>query len=460
MQTKLLSISVLVSLLLLTACATFYEINYEFNQNFERGNIEQANTVLDKNKKRLNRKTSFLYQVNKGVVTGILNDFETSNLHFEEAYLFGEDYSQNYLNLAASFLVNPTLTEYKGEDHEHLLVLYYKALNYLKLNDYESALVECRRLNNRLNALDDKYKSENKYKRDAFINNLMGIIYEASGDFNNAFIAYRNAYNVYKEDYAELFFVIAPDQLKLDLMRTAYLNGFNEELDFYEKEFDQEYVHQPQANGELVFLWHNGLGPVKDEWSVNFTIIDGGPGIVTFENSDMGFSFPFTYDYDDDDDSFHVTDLDFFRVAFPKYVERSPTHERARLTVGGQSKELELAQNVNNIAFQVLRQRMIREFGQSLLRAALKKATEQAVESENEGLGLLVGIVNALTEKADTRNWQTLPHSIYYTRLPLDAGNNQVNLTLQANGRSDQNVQFNFEGRKGKTVFHTYQTLY
>ena len=196
----------------MSSCATFYEINYEFNQNFEQGNLEKSDQILSKSKKKLTRKATFLYYANRGVVKHMLGEYEVSNELLEQGYLFGEDYSKNYLNEAASFLVNSTITEYKGEDHEHLLLLYYKAINYLKLNDYESALVECRRLNNRLNELGDKYKSDNKYKRDAFIHNLMGIIYEASGDPNNAFIAYRNAYNIYKEDYPGLFLTTIPDQ--------------------------------------------------------------------------------------------------------------------------------------------------------------------------------------------------------------------------------------------------------
>ena len=105
---------------------------------------------------------------------------------------------------------------YKGEDHEHLILLYYKAINYLKMQMLDEALVECRRLNIRLQQLSDRYESENKYKRDAFINMLMGIIYDSNKDYNNAFIAYRNAWEVYQDDYQRLFKVNAPDQLKYD----------------------------------------------------------------------------------------------------------------------------------------------------------------------------------------------------------------------------------------------------
>lgn len=448
-------------LLVISSCATFYEVNYEFNQNFEQGNIEKAQSVLNKNKKRLKKKGEFLYFANHGVVSSMLGDYENSNIQFENAYLYGEDYRQNPLNVAASFLVNPKLVKYPGEDHEHLLLLYYKALNYLKLGDKEAALVECRRLNNRLNDLSDKYKSDNKYKRDAFIHNLMGIIYEANGDFNNAFIAYRNAYDIYEEDFIELFNLSAPEQLKQDLLRSAYLTGFDEELRRFEKEFGVTYNHQPTPNGELVFFWHNGLGPIKDEWSINFTVLPGGDGVVTFVNEDFGFNFPFIYDYDDDDEGANLTDLDIFRIAFPKYVERRMTHSSATLIMDNQRKSLELAEDINAIAFKSLEQRMIWEFGKSLLRAALKKAAEKVAEDEDEGLGLVVGLINAFTEQADTRNWQTVPHSIYYTRMPLKAGENKVKIQLNQEGSNlGKLVDFTFTGQKGKTVFHTYQTLY
>ncbi len=76
---------------------------------------------------------------------------------------------------------------------------YYKALNYINLGRYDEALVECRRINIKLNQLNDKYKDKkNKYSGDAFAHLLMGIIYDASKDYNNAFIAYRNALEVYE----------------------------------------------------------------------------------------------------------------------------------------------------------------------------------------------------------------------------------------------------------------------
>ncbi|GAB4228993.1 MAG: hypothetical protein Tsb0034_00450 [Ekhidna sp.] len=451
----ILQLSIL--LLLVAGCASFYELNYEFNKNFEQGNIKEAASVLDQNKKAAKSKTRFLYYANQGVVEHLLGNYEESNNWLEQAYLFGEDYHTNYLNFAASYFLNPNLIVYPGEDHEHLMLLYYKILNFLKMENYEAALVECRRLNQRLYELGDKYISENKYQRDAFIHNLMGIVYDASGDYNNAFIAYRNAHEIYEGDYKKMFGVAAPEQLKRDLIRTAVLAGFPEDADSYQEQFEMTYEPSTSEGGELVFFWHNGLGPVKDEWSLNFVVVDGGGGQVFFENEEMGLNFPFFYDSNDSDNGASVTDLKGLRVAFPKYVERIPYFNQAELAVNSRYFPLEKAEDINAIAFKTLNERMLEELGKGLLRVAIKKAVEKQVRKENETLGFLVGAINFASEKADTRNWQTIPHSIYYTRVPLKEGANEM--VLYTKGRSEESETFTFQGIKGKTQFHTYQSL-
>ncbi|MFT6855765.1 MAG: hypothetical protein ACJA0X_001742 [Cyclobacteriaceae bacterium] len=447
--------TIFLFLLIASSCASYYELNLEFNKKFQQGNLAAAEKFLDKNIKYAEGRSRFLYFANQGVVDHMLGKYEESNEWLEKAYIFGEDFRENAAIVAASFLVNPNIVTYKGEDHENLLLLYYKAINYLKLGDYSAALVECRRLNNRLNSLSDKYKSDNKYREDAFIHNLMGIIYEASKDYNNAFIAYRNAYKIYKEDYSRLFGLETPEQLKKDLLRSAYLTGFQNEVRFYEKEFDLTY--QPSnPDAELVFFWHNGLGPIKAEWSINFTALPGGSGVVTFANEDLGFNFPFPVNSDEEYNG--ITDLKFFRVAFPKYVERTPLYDKANLTSKGVTYKMDLVEDINAIAKKTLQERMLQELGLGLLRAALKKVAEEQISKESEGLGLAVGILNAVTEKADTRNWQTLPHSIYYQRMPLDLGNNEVVLSVSGENGSEQET-FSFQASKGGTIFQTYQSL-
>ncbi|MEP5612408.1 MAG: hypothetical protein ABJP45_09175 [Cyclobacteriaceae bacterium] len=445
-------------LLVFPSCSSYYEFNAEFNKNFEGGNLQAAQKVLDQNKKIERSKTRFLYYANRGVVSHLLGNYEESNNWLEQAYIFGEDYRKNYLNFAGSYLLNPNLIVYPGEDHEHLMLLYYKSLNYLKMGQFDKALIECRRLNNRLFALGDKYTGKNKYQKDAFIHNLMGIIYDASGDYNNAFIAYRNSLEIYEAEYTEMFSLDAPEQLKDDLMRTAMLAGFPEDLDRYEEKFGYKYEHTPSDGGELVFFWHNGLSPVKDQWALSFVAIDGGGGALFFENENLGLNFPFTYNSANNDNNVSITDLSGVRIAFPKYVEREPYFNYGDIEVNGNYYTLEKGEDINAIAFKTLNERMLAELGKGLLRVALKKAIEKQVRKENETLGFLVGVFNMASEQADTRNWQTLPHSIHYARAPLKVGTNSVEIYTDG-PRSEASEKFTFVGKKGVTQFHSYQSL-
>ncbi|MEM8964846.1 MAG: hypothetical protein AAGE93_00395 [Bacteroidota bacterium] len=451
--------------LLLSACASYYRMNERFNRSFEEGNLERAEKVLASNKKAPEGRAQLLYYLNRGVVSSMQGNFEDSNNFLEKAYELGEDLRNSYWNTATSLLVNPMVAYYTGEDHELLLLHYYKALNYLQLGDTQAALVECRRMNIKLTEYSSQYNkgllgNKGRYHRDAFIHTLMGIIYEADRDYNNAFIAYRNAVDIYREDYLPMFGLDAPEQLQQDLLRSAHRMDFTSELQRYEKLLDTKFDAQNTDGGELIFFWNNGLGPVKSEWSLNFALIRGAGGAVVFENDELGWSFPFAMSSDEEYEEEGLDDIELVRVAFPKYVERRPYFTQAQLqSPSGISQTLELAEDINGIAFRSLQQRMFKEFGTSLLRVALKKAAEYGVREENEDLGAIIGIVNALTERADTRNWQTIPHSISYTRLTLPEGEQNVQLHLSGQNADNQKHTFTYTIRKSQTTFGTFHSL-
>jgi hypothetical protein len=447
----------LLIMFIMNACATYYQSHFDFNTEFEQGDLQKALEALKRRESEGEGKSRFLYHVNKGLLLSILGEYEESNTYFEKAFLFGEDYRINYIAEATSYFTNPTVTAYRGEDHEHLMLLYFKAINFLKMNKAEEALVECRRLNLRLNQLNDKYASESKFQRDAFIHTLMGIIYQSTKDYNNAFIAYRNAVEVYEDDYARMFGISVPFQLKKDLLTMAWMTGFKDEFESYKTKFDMTDFQPSKPDAELVFFWHNGLAPVKDEWSINFVIHAGANNAMVFTNADMGLNFSFVVN--ESKDRSELSKLEVFRVAFPRYRERSLYFHAAQLAIDSNEYRLELAEDINKVAFHSLNQRMLHEFGKGLLRAALKKATEHSLRKEDDRLGAIIGIVNAMTEKADTRNWQTLPHSIFYSRVPLKEGVNPVKFTLQSNNQRNVDYNFTYTANQGQTLFHTFSSL-
>jgi hypothetical protein len=452
------SLFICVVFALISGCASYYQAHGEFNSEFEHGDLKRALETLGKNQNESESKTRFIYFVNKGLLLSILGEYEESNEYLEKAFLFGEDYRINYFNEASSYFTNPNVILYRGEDHEHLMLLYFKAINFLKMAQYEDALVECRRLNIRLNQLGDKYVSEDKLQRNAFIHTLMGIIYQSVQDYNNAFIAYRNALEVYENDYSRMFGIRPPEQLKRDLLDAAWRTGFVDEFNSYKEKFEMTDYVCSSSDADLLFFWHNGLGPVKAEWSINFVITPGPDHMMVFNNHELGLSFPFRVD--DEKERSDLTSLQFFRVAFPRYVERQAYYLSANIERGSDSYNLELAEDINKVAFYSLNQRMLQEFGKGLLRAALKKAAEQSLRKKDDRLGAVLGLVNALTEKADTRNWQTLPHSIYYSRIPLQEGKNELKLLLHSGHNQDSTTyNFTYQVNKGQTLFHTFSSL-
>jgi uncharacterized protein len=444
-----------VCIFTLSSCANYYQNHWSFNQEFENGNLAKALQSLESTSRESEGKNRFIYHANQGLLYSILGKYEESNSAFEKAFLFGEDYRINYAYETISYLTNPTITVYRGENHEHLMILYFKALNFLKMNKPEEALIECRRLNIRLNQFSDKYKSEERLQRDAFIHTLMGIIYQSTKDYNNAFIAYRNALDVYENEYNKFFHLPVPEQLKKDLLSTAYWTGFQDEFDKYKVKFGMENYKPTSPEAELVFFWHNGLAPIKDEWGINFAINHRSENVVAFTNESLGINFPFPVK--EEKDKKDLSSLEVFRVAFPRYQERPLYYRSARIETDGSVFPLEETEDISQIAFLSLKQRMFEELGKGLLRAALKKAGEHSMRKENERMGAVLGLINAMTEKADTRSWQTLPHSIFYARVPLKEGTNDVKFSIE-NGEITP-YDFKYHARKGQTLFHTFSSL-
>lgn len=416
-------------------------------------NYEGASKILDSGKLKKQKRNQLLYYVNKGTILFMNNQPAESNKFFQQADYFIEDYQKDYSKKVASFLTNPSIETYEGENFEKVLVHYYTALNYLQQNMLDEALVECKRMQIKLDKINDYYKGKNKYKQDALVHLLTGIVYDAQKDYNSAFIAYRNAYNIYKDEYSVNLNTPIPDQLKKDLIRTALLTGFKEEARQYKEAFNMLNYDGESYNSGLVAFWNNGFGPVKDQWSINFSIIPAGDGWVNFTNWDLGLNFPYYVG----NDSKSIASLKVIRVAFPKYISRIPKIENASISIDslGISGTLQPVENIDKIAYVSLQDRMLKEMAEALVRLAIKQISAAQLRKENDALGSALSIINAATEQADTRNWQTLPHTIFYTRINLAPGQHHATFKTPSG-----DVPFFISLNKGVTVFKVFQSPY
>lgn len=450
--------SALASLMLfLFSCATYNMRISQYYADMRQNDFRKADAALDNARILQNKRNRLLYLLEKGKMTHLLQQYDSSNNYFNEADLFMEDVRTSAADVALGTLLNPMMETYKGEAFEKFMVHYYKALNYLYLGKTDEALVEARRISLQSYALQDQSRRENRYSDDAFSLIMQGIIYEKGGDINNAFISYRNAVDIYLKNGNTYYGVQLPEQLKLDLVRTAAQNGFTDEQQRYEKLLNVTYKPVPPGEGgDLVLFWENGLAPVKQEQNFFFTLTKDAVGNFAFVDATGSFNIPFNFASQNlKSEDVKLEDLRSLRVAFPKYQEQPSFYNQATLQLNNKTYSFEPAEDINTLAFATLRERFLKDMATTLARLAVKKLAEAAARPKEdaknkeakEAVALAIQIFNFVSEKADTRNWQSLPHTIYYTRVPLDRGTNVLQVNVSGQSSTTLNLVAEGNGR-------------
>lgn len=459
-------------MLFLFSCSSYNDMIGPYYKQVSSGNYTEAMKELDKNSLLKKPRNKLLFLMERGRISHLAGDYENSNLYFNEADQMLENGIGGTMDAVVGTLVNPMTQTYKGEDFEKFMIHYYKALNYVYLNKTEDAIVEARRITLQAQEQGDKFNNkDNRYSKDAFSLMLQGLIYEYDRDINNAFIAYRNAAEIYLNSPDQRYYgTVMPESLKKDVLRTADLNGFVPELQRFESLFHMKYTRQPAPEGgELIFFWENGLAPVKQQEEFFFSLVKGSDGGLFFTNVGGTIIIPFNRSYHEG--SFNANSIQSLRATYPKYVARPPYFGSATVTAAGKDFGFEKAEDINELAFKTLDQRFVKEMSKVLTRLAVKKAAEYALRESSkgtgkdgknnsllEGLGLGVQLYSLISEKADTRNWQSLPANINYTRIPLQKGKNTITLSLKGANGGDETKTIEINGT-GRLQFYNYSSL-
>jgi hypothetical protein len=94
---------------------------------------------------------SLLYYLDIGLALHSAGKYEESNKYFLRADKLAE--IKDYTSLskeAATLLVSENIQDYKAEDFENVLINTYLSMNYALMGNHEDALVEARRVNQKL----------------------------------------------------------------------------------------------------------------------------------------------------------------------------------------------------------------------------------------------------------------------------------------------------------------------
>ncbi|MDH5570355.1 MAG: hypothetical protein OEY89_01240 [Gammaproteobacteria bacterium] len=386
-----------MALVFLSACASYSQSFSPVERNLFDNDPAKALETLDK--QDYPKRDMFLYYSNKALLLRMLGQFSESNKQLELAKNIITEFSATSVSEESSaFIINDATRSYIGSPVEQIMLHIYAALNYLELNDRDAARVEVLQVDIRLKELTQE-NPDSALSIDPFAHYLSGIIYEDLHEWSDALIAYRKSYEAYLS-HNQLYTIAVPLQLKQSLILMSHKVGIKDELNKYEKEFEIKLSDLISKNpgSELVFIFHNGLAPIKREHAIQVLSPVSGK---------------------------------FIRIALPSYESRSNFVAKAKININNEiSQTTELAEDIASLQIKTLQQHTPAITARAIARAVAKYKIADNAGDQSPVAGLLVNVIGLVTERADTRSWLTLPAEIQVARIKLPAGEYRLDIEL------------------------------
>lgn len=369
----------------LASCSHFNETSHKANGYLKSGDYEKALEVL----KPLAEKESddqLVYLLDYGTALHLAGKYDESikTLLLADDIAAIKDY-HSISKVAASILLSEGMVQYKGDDFEKVFIHVYLALNFLMKNDLDGALVETRRTNEILQKFRDEAKK--KYDQNEFAFYLSGIIWEADKKWDDAYIAYKDAFNqepsnkVYQEDVYRLSRIAS---------RVEELNFLFKKNKISASDVAKRVGDKPVGKGdsELIFIYQQGPGAIKKPHP----------------------NFP----------------------RIPKLYPRISESESAKIIIKGLSSSLTTnatskeIYSVAEVATKTLDDQYAGLIAKRAAGIAAKYVAANEVSKKNELLGAITWIGLNLADQADLRQWSTLPGAFQIARIKLPPGEYEI----------------------------------
>ncbi len=283
---------------------------------------------------------------------------------------------------------------YRGEDFEKLMISTLQALNYAQLGKDEDALVEVRRVNERMQRMINEEKKP--YEQLAVARYLTAVLWEDQGHADDAFIDYMAA-NQLAGDLGSL---------AEPLVRLAKETGREDAL----KQLRRQYPWvQPtplgKEEGQILVVLEVGKAPVKTNGTRT-----GGPKAEVI-------AVPVFRDRPWIRDAQVVLDGDPSSAVRPTPV-----------TSIEQVAKIHLNYRIDGL--------IARQFGALALRTAAAVGVGEATKSE--ALGILTFIALSYANQPDLRSWMSLPAEFQLARFRVPAGVHKLTVVAGGGAREVQ----------------------
>ena len=320
-----------------------------------------------------------------GSALQICQDYKKSNEVFAQAENVADQADYHSISrVAGAALVNEEMIQYKGDTFEKFFINISAALNYMELGQFDNALVEVRKMNQKF----DKYKAEDKksFELSPFSKYLSALIWEADQKYDDACIDFKDAYTLDPSSAR-----VAQDMLRgcWEARRTVEF----EELAKKTKATlqDIKLAKQP-SKSELILIFMQGWGPRKQPRPENRIF----PQLVSIPSSTYYLKAEVM-------DSANKNAMSSYRSELVYNVEKAATE-----TLEADYKSL-IARRVGS--------------------RVAKEVLADQIRQKDKALGQLAWLVMVASERADLRQWSIFPKTIHVVRIPLAVGTHKIRLT-------------------------------
>lgn len=440
-------VAVLAMTLLLGACGPAVNRYALIEQSLRAGDAHRADAIVEQAYKDYGAKSQVLYRMDRGMTLHLAGRYEESTAVLDKAEREIEDlYTRRVSTHTKAFFYNDTELPFEGAAYEQVMLNVLKALNYAVTGNFQEALVEARRVDHRLNVLADRAGDKpDAYKDDGLARYLSGILYETAGELNDAFIAYRKAYDAYQaaQTWSR---TPPPPMLRTDLLRITDALHLTDEHAQYRQVFADtpwQPPADPQQLAQIVVVSYNGSAPRKEDQFLDLPVSLDALRLVLVTKQFEGFNTP-SREGRAVESALYGLNGRVVRVALPRLVPGKTAVAFARVSLTGTddtySARTELAQDVSALAAKQFSDQFNSTAMKAVARGAVKfgvaegfsRGAQAFAGRDNAGqlIALLVGgLAKTLaisTEEADKRMWQTLPDEIHVARLWVPAGSYEL----------------------------------
>jgi len=390
----------------LASCVSYPDRTKEAFQEFRRGDFDAAARSYADEK---TTGSEFLSGAEAGLAALAGGDWDGAQQHLDRAAEAVRDVEDRALvsveSLGESLValtINESLATYEGEGFERVQLHAALALTYLARGDLDGVWVEARRANALLESEEQLY--EKKYRAGGLGHFVSALAYEMLERYDEAYIDYER---MVEKD-------VGTDLAGRAMVRIASRLNYSDALPGLVERFGPDLQRPPDA-AQIVLVGAVGLGPYKQAETLTIPTKDG-----------------------------------LLQWSVPSFVSRDQGSGVLELSITGSTPlRASVIENVDTIARENLSDRIAWLAARTAVRSLLKRELTRQLAKDHDWVGQIAGDIFVLaTEHADTRAWQTLPHTWQAARLFVAPGRHEVVVA----GSGERRVLGTYELEAGETM--------